>query len=162
MEDIIEYKGETDLVMLVRTKAPALLEKHEYWVHRQGSNWIARISGKDDKYGVKRDFLEKFNDGRQKFFRVADFEVDGIYQVGSKRKYYENYHSVEEVAIKSYFVCTKVESDHIRLAPIEYRDVLEFMENPEHLQEKAAKKYISNAVELVGKAKALELLAGMK
>ena len=142
---------------------PKLLEKHDYWATGRGSsNWIARISGEDKTYKLKRDFLEKGRDGRKMFFRMSDFEIGAFYHVGSRRRWEENFHPVEETSINAYFVCDQVTPEGVVLKPIDQREIIQAVQDDNTIEMKAAESYIKSAVKSVGKAKVLEILAGIK
>jgi len=96
------------------------VRKHEYWKNR-GKNWIARITGLDEKYGYRREFLETTRIGREKVFFLKDFSTGEIYEIASIHKN----SSSSLKGVKDTFVCTEISKTHIVLEFLPKEYVLE-------------------------------------
>ena len=92
------------------------VRKHEYWENR-GKNWIAKITGLDERYGYKREFLETTRIGREKVFLLEDFCVGEIYEIASIHTTGGTTH----VSLKDTFVCTEITETHVILSVFQWR-----------------------------------------
>jgi hypothetical protein len=95
------------------------VKKYEYW-NRRGKNWIARITGLDERYGCKREFLQTTRLGREKIFLLEDFRFGEIYEIASL--FFAG--GTSHVGVKDTFVCTKITETHVVLELILQEEVL--------------------------------------
>jgi len=96
------------------------VRKHKYWKNR-GKNWIARITGLDEKYGYRREFLETTRLGREKVFFLEDFCIGEIYEIASIHKNSSNTFK----DLKDTFVCAGITETHVILEFLPKEEVLE-------------------------------------
>jgi len=58
------------------------VEKPPMWVnHRRSKNYIAHVVGLDNKFGFKRDFLDRVRLGKKTYFKKEDFIPEEIYDM---------------------------------------------------------------------------------
>jgi hypothetical protein len=126
------------------------VKKHEYWKNR-GKNWIARITGLDEKYGYKREFLETTRIGREKVFLLEDFRVGDTYEIASLYTAGGTTH----VGLKDTFVCTEISETQVVLECISHEDVLERGTNQENT---IAAHLVQQLLRIVNKDEAVELI----
>ena len=103
------------------------VRKHKYWKNR-GKNWIARITGLDEKYGYRREFLETTRLGREKVFFLKDFCIGEIYEIASIQK---NGSTLK--GMKDTFVCTEIPKTHVILEFLPKEEVLERFNSHENV-----------------------------
>jgi len=127
------------------------VRKHEYWENR-GKNWIAKITGLDERYGYKREFLDTTRIGREKVFLLEDFCVGEIYEIASLYTTGGNTH----VGLKDSFVCTEITDMHVVLECIPQEEVLERYSNQE--ENTAAVSLVQQLLKIVTKDEAVKLI----
>ena len=125
------------------------VKKHEYWKNR-GKNWIARITGLDERYGYKREFLETTSIGKEKVFLLEDFCIGGVYEVASLYRTGGKTH----VGLRDTFVCTQISDTHVVLECISQEEVLERCSN----QTTTAVNLVQQLLKIVNKDEAVELI----
>ncbi len=125
------------------------VRKHEYWENR-GKNWIARITGLDEKYGYKREFLQTTKIGKEKVFLLEDFHVGEIYEVASLHSGGGTTH----VGLRDTFVCTEITETHVVLECISQEGVLKRCCN----QKNVAVNLVQQLLKVVTKDEAVELI----
>jgi hypothetical protein len=125
------------------------VRKHKYWENR-GKNWIPRITGLDERYGYKREFLETTSVGREKVFLLEDFRVGDIYEIASMHSRGGSTH----VGFRDTFVCTEITETHVVLECISQEEVLERCDD----QEKVAVNLVQQLLKIVTKDEAVELI----
>ncbi len=141
-------KGNTDeIVMEIHS---CFVRKHEYWENR-GKNWIARITGLDERYGYKREFLETTKIGKEKVFLLQDFHVGGLYEVASMHSTGGSTH----VGLKDTFICTEITETHVVLECISQEEVLKRCNNQVNL---VAADLVQQLLKIVTKDEAVELI----
>ena len=128
------------------------VKTHEYW-ERNGRNWIARITGLDEKYGYKREFLEPVQLGREKIFLLEDFHIGEIYEIASIFRT----GGVTHIGVKDTYLCTKIDEICVMLELILQEDVLEKMCNR---GEDVAVQLVHQLLKVVTKDEAVELIHG--
>ena len=131
--------------------ASCFVRKHEYWENR-GKNWIAKITGLDERYGYKREFLDTTRIGREKVFLLEDFRVGEIYEVASLYTTGGTTH----VGLRDTFVCTEITETHVVLECIPKEEVLERCSNQE--ENTAAANLVQQLLKIVTKDEAVELI----
>jgi len=120
------------------------VRKHEYWESR-GKNWIAKITGLDERYGYKREFLDTTRIGREKVFLLEDFRVGEIYEVASLYTAGGSAH----VGLRDTLVCTKITKTHVVLECISKEEVLEGFSDQE--ENTAAANLVQQLLKIVTK-----------
>ncbi|MBU7046666.1 MAG: hypothetical protein HXS54_09540, partial [Theionarchaea archaeon] len=109
--------------------------------------WIARITGLDERYGYKRDFLETTRLGREKVFLLEDFQIGDIYEVASL-------HTGSYDGLKDTFVCIEITETHVILEYISPEEVLDKISSEESL----AVNLVQQLLRVVTKDEAVELI----
>ncbi|MBU7047192.1 MAG: hypothetical protein HXS54_12235 [Theionarchaea archaeon] len=136
--------GNSDQIIMVIHSC--FVRKHEYWKNK-GKNWIARITGLDERYGYKRDFLETTRLGREKVFLLEDFQIGDIYEVASL-------HTGSYDGLKDTFVCIEITETHVILEYISPEEVLDRISSEESL----AVNLVQQLLKVVTKDEAVELI----
>ncbi len=126
------------------------VRKHEYWENR-GKNWIARITGLDERYGYKREFLETTKIGKEKVFLLEDFRVGEIYEVASISSTGGSTH----VGLRDTFICAEITETHVVLECISREEVLRRSSNQENV---VAVNLVQQLLRVVTKDEAVELI----
>lgn len=121
---------------------------HEYW-ERNGKNWIARITGLDEKYGYRREFLESVQLGREKVFLLEDFHIGEIYEIASISR------TGRHIGVKDMFLCTGIDETCVVLELISQEDILEKMCNR---KENVAVQLVHQLLKIVPKDEAVKLI----
>ena len=127
------------------------VRKHEYWENR-GKNWIAKITGLDERYGYKREFLETTRIGREKVFQLEDFRIGEIYEVASIQTTGGSTH----VGLRNTFVCRKITEAHVVLECVSKEEVLERCSDQE--ENTAAVNLVQQLLKIVNKDEAVKLI----
>ena len=110
-------EGDTDGIRMEIQSC--FVKKHEYW-ERHGKNWIARITGLDNKYGYKREFLETTKVGTEKVFRLEDFHVSDIYEIASIKR-----GVAKRINVKDAFECMEITETHVVLRYLTQEEVIQ-------------------------------------
>jgi len=126
------------------------VKTHEYW-ERNGKNWIARITGLDEKFGYRREFLETVPLGREKVFLLEDFHIGEIYEIASISRTGGVIHN----GLRDTFLCTEINEICVVLEIISQEDVLEKMYNR---KENVAIHLVHQLLEIVPKDEAVKLI----
>ncbi|MBU7043182.1 MAG: hypothetical protein HXS47_06280 [Theionarchaea archaeon] len=121
---------------------------HEYW-KRNGKNWIARITGLDEKYGYKREFLKTAQLGREKVFLLEDFHIGEIYEIASISR------TGGHIGVKDMFLCAGIDETCVVLELILQEDILEKMCNR---GENVALQLVHQLLKVVTKDEAVQLI----
>jgi len=124
---------------------------HEHW-ERNGKNWIARITGLDEKYGYRREFLEPVQLGREKVFLLKDFHISEIYEIASISR------TGGHIGVKETYLCTEINETCVVLEIISQEDILEKMCNR---KEDVAVHLVHQLLEIVRKDEAVKLIQGV-
>jgi len=98
------------------------VEKPAQWVHhKRSTNYIARITGLDPKYGFARDFLDKVYLGKKTYFHIKDFDVGEVYEF---RCIYYTGRGREDPRLKGLFICVHKGDDAVAFMPISEEDAV--------------------------------------
>lgn len=84
--------------IVLRFDADGNIMLPEYFMQKGGRNWVARITGKDEKYGWDRKFLPKTTQKpweRAKYLKDS-FELNGIYEIRIELLTPEDKKTIEE------------------------------------------------------------------
>lgn len=129
------------------------VKKHEYWIKRKrGKNWIARITGLDERYGFKREFLEPVRMGKEKVFRLEDFHIGAVYEVASVYCPGKS----EHISIRDTYECTEITETHVVLQCVTQDEVIRKFSKGN--KSTVAKNLVQQLLEVVTKEEAVNLI----
>ena len=123
------------------------VEKPDGWVsHRRSKNYIAKITGKCNKYGLKREFLERVRVGQRTYFKLEDFsegevyEIRCIYYTGSwhAQPRLQGFFIVEKITDNAVILHEITEEEVIKRIKQKYKDTFEKAEIEKKIEEERA------------------------